>query len=98
MQVSKVETATSREYETVGYVISGRAKLDLEGQTLNLRARHSWLIPAGATHQYTILEPFTAVEATRLLRPRFTAAMGLFDKHSILHPVTQVPEAFQTRS
>jgi hypothetical protein len=29
---SKVEAATSREYETVGYVISGRAKLDLEGQ------------------------------------------------------------------
>jgi quercetin dioxygenase-like cupin family protein len=31
---SKAEAATSREYETVGYVISGRAKLELEGQTL----------------------------------------------------------------
>jgi quercetin dioxygenase-like cupin family protein len=45
---SKVEAATSREYETVGYVISGRAKLDLEGQTLNLKAGDSWLVPAGA--------------------------------------------------
>jgi mannose-6-phosphate isomerase-like protein (cupin superfamily) len=44
-------------------VISGRAKLDLEGQTLNLKAGDSWLVPAGATHQY-ILEPFMAVEAT----------------------------------
>jgi quercetin dioxygenase-like cupin family protein len=61
---SQVETATSREYETVGYVISGRAKLDLEGQTLNLKAGDSWLVPAGATHEYTIIEPFTAVEAT----------------------------------
>ena len=30
---------TAREYETVGYVISGSARLDLEGQTLNLKAR-----------------------------------------------------------
>jgi quercetin dioxygenase-like cupin family protein len=61
---SKFEVATSRDYETVGYVISGRAKLDLEGQTLNLKAGDSWLVPAGAMHQYTILEPFTALEAT----------------------------------
>jgi quercetin dioxygenase-like cupin family protein len=61
---SKFEAATTREYETVGYVISGRAKLDLEGQTLNLKAGDSWLVPAGAMHQYTILEPFMAVEAT----------------------------------
>jgi quercetin dioxygenase-like cupin family protein len=61
---SKIEAATSREYETVGYVISGRAKLDLEGQTLNLKAGDAWLVPAGAMHEYTIIEPFTAVEAT----------------------------------
>jgi glyoxylate utilization-related uncharacterized protein len=48
----------------VGYVISGSARLDLEGQTLNLKAGDSWLVPAGAMHQYTILEPFSAVEAT----------------------------------
>ena len=31
----KLKGPTSREYETVGYVMSGSAKLDLEGQTLN---------------------------------------------------------------
>jgi quercetin dioxygenase-like cupin family protein len=36
----------------------------LEGQTLNLKRGDSWLVPAGAMHQYTIIEPFTAVEAT----------------------------------
>jgi quercetin dioxygenase-like cupin family protein len=61
---SKLEAATRRDYETVGYVISGHAKLDLEKQTLNLKAGDSWLVPAGATHQYTIVEAFTAVEAT----------------------------------
>ena len=60
----KLKTPTTRDYETVGYVISGSARLDLEGQTLNLNAGDSWLVPAGATHQYTIIEPFTAVEAT----------------------------------
>jgi quercetin dioxygenase-like cupin family protein len=55
---------TSRDYETVGYVLSGRATLDLEGQTLNLKAGDSWLVPAGAMHQYKILEEFTAIEAT----------------------------------
>ncbi len=60
----KRKAPTAREYETVGYVISGSARLDLEGQTLNLKAGDSWLVPAGAMHQYTIIEPFTAVEAT----------------------------------
>ena len=39
---------TEREYETVGYVISGRAELDLEGQTVRLEPGDSWLVPAGA--------------------------------------------------
>ena len=52
------------DYETVGYVISGRAELHVEGQTVTLAPGESWLVPAGAEHHYTILEPFTAVEAT----------------------------------
>ena len=53
-----------REYETVGYVISGRAELHLEGQQLVLEPGDSWLVPSGAEHRYVIREPFTAVEAT----------------------------------
>jgi quercetin dioxygenase-like cupin family protein len=64
----KLKARTSRDYETVGYVISGSAKLDLEGQTLNLKAGDSWLVPAGASHHYTITEPFTASQ------PRSTVA------------------------
>lgn len=53
-----------RDYETVGYVIAGRAELELEGQTTMLEAGSSWVVPKGASHTYRILETFTAVEAT----------------------------------
>ncbi len=54
----------AREYETVGYVLSGRAELRLEGETVPLAPGDSWTVPKGASHTYNILEPFTAVEAT----------------------------------
>ena len=54
----------ARPYETVGYVIGGRAELRLEGETIPLAAGDSWTVPKGASHTCVILEPFTAVEAT----------------------------------
>ena len=54
----------TRDYETVGYVISGRAELEIEGQTVKLEPGDSWVVPQGASHTYKIIEPFTAVEAT----------------------------------
>ncbi len=54
----------SRDYETVGYVISGRAEIQFDGQSLELEQGDSWVVPKGAMHTYKILEPFTAVEAT----------------------------------
>jgi quercetin dioxygenase-like cupin family protein len=59
---SKPEAA--RPYETVGYVIGGRAELHLEGEVIPLRAGDSWTVPKGASHTYAILDTFTAVEAT----------------------------------
>ena len=53
-----------RDYETVGYVIAGRAELHLEGQVVVLEPGNSWVVPKGASHTYKILEHFTAVEAT----------------------------------
>jgi uncharacterized protein (DUF2267 family)/quercetin dioxygenase-like cupin family protein len=59
------DTPTSeRDYETVGYVISGRAELHVEGQVVRLEPGHSYVVPRGARHHYRILESFTAVEAT----------------------------------
>ena len=53
-----------RDYETVGYVLAGRAELHLEGQTVTLAKGDSWVVPKGAEHTYRILERFSAVEAT----------------------------------
>ena len=54
----------ARDYETVGYVISGKAELHIEGQMVRLEPGDSWVVPKHAQHKYKILEPFTAVEAT----------------------------------
>jgi len=61
---SEARESHTRDYETVGYVIAGRAELYLEGQVLRLEPGDSWVVPKGASHTYHILEPFTAVEAT----------------------------------
>lgn len=63
-QPGGAKLATARDYETVGYVISGRAELHLEGQMVLLEPGDSWVVPKGTAHSYRILEPFTAVEAT----------------------------------
>jgi quercetin dioxygenase-like cupin family protein len=56
--------ATQRDYETIGFVISGRAQLDLEGQQITLEPGDSWVVPKGSLHSYVIAEAFTAVEVT----------------------------------
>jgi quercetin dioxygenase-like cupin family protein len=63
-QPGEQKPQTRRDYETVGYVIAGRAELHLEGQRLLLQAGDSWVVPRGAAHSYRILEAFTAIEAT----------------------------------
>ncbi len=57
-------TPVRRGYETVGYVLSGRAELTLEGQVVRLEPGSSWIVPKDAEHSYRFLESFTAVEAT----------------------------------
>lgn len=63
-QPGEPKSPSARDYETVGYVINGRAELHLEGQMVLLEPGDSWTVPKGASHTYKILEPFTAVEAT----------------------------------
>ncbi len=63
-QPGDAKPASRRDYETVGYVLRGRAELHLEGQMVVLEEGDSWVVPRGAEHTYHILEAFTAVEAT----------------------------------
>ena len=60
-----VKPLTARDYETCGYVISGKAELHFDNnQQVLLSPGDSWIVPKGAKHTYKILENFTAVEAT----------------------------------
>ncbi len=60
----EAENPYSHDYETVGYVISGKARLEIEGQQILLNPGDSWLVPPGARHLYHVNEKFTAVEAS----------------------------------
>jgi quercetin dioxygenase-like cupin family protein len=60
----KPTEASRRDYETIGYVLHGRAELELEGQTLLLEPGDCWVIPRGARHRYLVLERLTTIEAT----------------------------------
>lgn len=61
---TETKAPTERAYETVGFVISGKAELESEGQVIALEPGDSWVVPKGARHVYRILEPLTAIEAT----------------------------------
>jgi quercetin dioxygenase-like cupin family protein len=63
-QPGRFKPETWRDYETIGYVIKGRAELRLQGQKVSLEPGDSWVVPQGVRHSYSILETFTAVEAT----------------------------------
>ncbi len=63
-QPDEAKEPAARDYETVGFVIGGRAELHIEGQMVLLETGDSWVVPQGASHTYKILEAFTAVEAT----------------------------------
>jgi hypothetical protein len=63
-QPNEPKAPARREYETVGFVISGRAELHLEGQNGSARSRKFVGRARRRRHSYKILESFTAVEAT----------------------------------
>ncbi|TWU02011.1 Cupin domain protein [Neorhodopirellula pilleata] len=62
--VCDFEPIHARDYETVGYLVSGVLELELDGQTAKLSSGDSWLVPEGADHRYRVLEPVVVIEAT----------------------------------
>ncbi len=54
----------ARDYETVGYVLSGKAELVADGKPTMLGPGDSWVVPKGVEHTYNIISLFTALEAT----------------------------------
>lgn len=58
------KSASQREYETVGYVLEGRALLTVGNESYELQKGDSWVVPANIEHCYQIVEHFKAIEAT----------------------------------
>lgn len=54
----------SSPYETIGYVLKGRAELHFESKVIELTEGDSYMVPKGEDHTYKIVETFSAVEAT----------------------------------
>lgn len=54
----------TREYETVGYVVSGRVEVHVGDDVVTCGAGDSYLVPDGAERQYVVLEDLVAAEAT----------------------------------
>lgn len=52
----------ANDYETLGYVVSGRVELMVDGETYSLEAGDSYLVPRGKEHTYRVIETLTAVE------------------------------------
>lgn len=58
------KTPHASPYETLGYVLAGRAELTIAGETATLAPGDSYLVPAHAEHSYRVLETFSAIECT----------------------------------
>lgn len=56
------KTPHANDYETLGYVISGRVELMVDGETVSLQAGDSYCVPRGAPHTYRVTETLTAIE------------------------------------
>ena len=62
--VGEMSEASVRDYETVGFLLSGKLHLELGSEIAELKPGDSWLVPAGASHRYKVIEDVTAIEAT----------------------------------
>lgn len=54
--------------EQIGYCVSGAVELEVEGEKRVCRAGSAWIIPGGANHEATAIEPSVLVEAFSPIR------------------------------
>ncbi len=58
-------------HEQVGYVASGRVRFEIDGEERELRAGDSYLIPGGASHEVTALEPSVCIDIFSPVREEY---------------------------
>ena len=63
--------AHTHPHEQAGYVASGRVRFAIDGDERELRAGDSYLVPGGATHEVTALEPSVCVDIFSPVREEY---------------------------
>ncbi len=58
-------------HEQVGYVASGRVRFEIGGETRELAAGDSYLVPGGAPHEVTALEPSVCIDVFSPVREEY---------------------------
>ena len=58
-------------HEQIGYVVSGRVSFTIDGEERELRAGDSYLVPGGATHAITALEPSVCIDVFSPVREEY---------------------------
>ena len=75
VEITMAEGATvpphNHPHEQVGYVASGRVRFAIDGETRELKGGDSYLVPGGATHEMTALEPSVCVDIFSPVREEY---------------------------
>ncbi len=63
--------AHTHPHEQVGYVARGRVRFGIAGEARELRAGDSYLVPSGASHEVTALEPSVCIDVFSPVREEY---------------------------
>ncbi len=66
-----VVPAHTHPHEQIGYVSSGRVRFVIAGEAIELAAGDSYLVPGGASHEVTALEPSVCVDVFSPVREEY---------------------------
>ena len=58
-------------HEQIGYVVRGRVRFDIGGEARELRAGDGYLVPGGASHEVTALEPSVCIDIFSPVREEY---------------------------
>jgi quercetin dioxygenase-like cupin family protein len=71
MAEGAVVPSHNHPHEQAGYVASGRVRFTIDGETRELRAGDSYLVPGGAMHEVTALETSVCVDCFSPVREEY---------------------------
>jgi len=61
----------THRHEQIGYLVSGRARFVVDGQSKDLGPGDSWIVPGGLEHEVTALEDVVAIDVFSPVRQEY---------------------------